>query len=192
MRGCALLLALLVFAGLAVPVGAQLAAPNEVGVAMGHLHYYVRDLDANQRFWESLGGEVSRFGESMILAFPGVLGFLTEGDPEGGTEGSILNHVAFRVQSLETLFRERLARLESLPVVDEVRGIGGLAVAELHPEKQSGYLDARGPRMALAFLQRGILLRPLGNVLYFLPPYAITDEQAHGVFDQIEEVLNHE
>ena len=97
-----------------------------------------------------------------------------------------------RVQSLETLFRERLARLESLPVVDEVRGIGGLAVAELHPEKQSGYLDARGPRMALAFLQRGILLRPLGNVLYFLPPYAITDEQAHGVFDQIEEVLIHE
>ena len=97
-----------------------------------------------------------------------------------------------RVQSLETLFRERLARLESLPVVDEVRGIGGLAVAELQPEKQSGYLDARGPRMAQAFLQRGILLRPLGNVLYFLPPYAITDEQAHGVFDQIQEVLIHE
>ena len=97
-----------------------------------------------------------------------------------------------RVQSLETLFRERLARLESLPVVDEVRGIGGLAVAELQPEKQSGYLDARGPRMAQAFLQRGILLRPLGNVLYFLPPYAITDEQAHGVFDEIEEVLSHE
>jgi len=97
-----------------------------------------------------------------------------------------------RVQSLETLFKERLARLESLPVVDEVRGIGGLAVAVLQPEKQSGYLDARGPRMAQAFLQRGILLRPLGNVLYFLPPYAITDEQAHGVFDEIEEVLSHE
>lgn len=97
-----------------------------------------------------------------------------------------------RVQSLETLFRERLARLESLPVVDEIRVIGGLAVAELHPEKNTGYLDARGPRMAQTFLQRGILLRPLGNVLYFLPPYAITDEQAHRVFDEIEEVLSHE
>lgn len=95
-----------------------------------------------------------------------------------------------RVQSLEKLFRERLARLESLPAVDEVRGIGGLAVAELGPEKQSGYLDARGPEMAQAFLQRGVLLRPLGNVLYFLPPYAITDEEAHGVFDVIEEVLS--
>ena len=97
-----------------------------------------------------------------------------------------------RVQALENLFRERLARLESLPAVAEVRSIGGLAVAELHPEKQAGYLDARGPEMAQAFLQRGILLRPLGNVLYFLPPYVITDEEAHGVFDVIEEVLSHE
>jgi adenosylmethionine-8-amino-7-oxononanoate aminotransferase len=95
-----------------------------------------------------------------------------------------------RVGALEKLFSERLARLESLPVVDEVRGIGGLAVAELHSEKQTGYLDTRGPQMAKAFLQRGILLRPLGNVLYFLPPYAITDDQAHGVFDVIEEVLS--
>ena len=95
-----------------------------------------------------------------------------------------------RVQALEGLFRERLAKLESLPAVAEVRGIGGLAVAQLHPGKQAGYLDARGPEMAQAFLQRGILLRPLGNVLYFLPPYAITDEEAHGVFDVIEEVLS--
>ena len=95
-----------------------------------------------------------------------------------------------RVRSLEKLFRERLARLESLPVVDEVRGIGGLAVAELQAEQPTGYLDARGPRMAQAFLQRGVLLRPLGNVLYFLPPYVITDEEAHGVFDVIEEVLS--
>ncbi len=103
MRGSPLLLALLVCAGSSVPVGAQLAAPNEAGVAMGHLHYYVRDLDANQRFWESLGGDVSGFGESVVVTFPGVLVFLTEGDPAGGTEGSILNHVAFRVQSLETV-----------------------------------------------------------------------------------------
>ena len=39
------------------------------------------------------------------------------------------------------------------------------------------------------FLARGILLRPLGNVLYFMPPYAIKDEEAHHVFDVIEQVL---
>jgi adenosylmethionine-8-amino-7-oxononanoate aminotransferase len=95
-----------------------------------------------------------------------------------------------RVMELEGLFRERLEQLQSLPVVEQVRGIGALGVLELKPQRQSGYLDERGPRMAQAFLERGVLLRPLGNVLYFLPPYVITDEEAHGVFNVIEEVLN--
>ena len=70
---------------------------------MGHLHYYVRDVEANQRFWESLGGAATSFGQSVVLKFPDVLVFLTQGEPEGGTEGSVLNHMAFRVQSLDTV-----------------------------------------------------------------------------------------
>ena len=94
-----------------------------------------------------------------------------------------------RVMELEGLFKERLEQLQSLPMVDQVRGIGALGVLELEPERQSGYLDERGPRMGQAFLARGVLLRPLGNVLYFLPPYVITDEEAHWVFDVIEDIL---
>jgi len=94
-----------------------------------------------------------------------------------------------RVGELECLFRERLQRLRGLPEVGDVRGIGALAVVELVPEKKAGYLDERGPRLAESFLARGLLLRPLGNVLYFLPPYVITDEQAHWAFDVIEEVI---
>ncbi len=70
---------------------------------MGHLHYYVRDVEANRRFWGSLGGEATSFGQSVVMKFPDVLVFLSQGEPEGGTEGSILNHVAFRVQSLDTV-----------------------------------------------------------------------------------------
>jgi catechol 2,3-dioxygenase-like lactoylglutathione lyase family enzyme len=89
--------------GSAITATAQLSPPNEAGVAMGHLHYYVRDVEANQRFWESLGGEVDAFGQSVVVKFPDVLVFLSEGEPEGGTEGSIVNHMAFRVQSLDTI-----------------------------------------------------------------------------------------
>ena len=95
-----------------------------------------------------------------------------------------------RVMELEGLFSKRLEQLKSLPVVEKVRGIGALGVLELSTQGESGYLDERGPRLAQAFLERGILLRPLGNVLYFLPPYVITDEEAHSVFDAIEEVLS--
>ena len=73
-----------------------------------------------------------------------------------------------------------------------MRGLGGLAVVELEPVpggRESGYLDSRGPRLAQEFLDRGVLLRPLGNVVYFLPPYAITDDECHRVFDIIEETL---
>ena len=87
----------------AAPASGQIAAPNEAGVAMGHLHYHVRDVEANARFWVALGGERSAFGETTVITFPDVLVFLDEGEPSGGTEGSILNHMAFRVQSLETV-----------------------------------------------------------------------------------------
>ncbi len=101
--GRSVVIAGVVVLGAAVTATAQLSPPNEAGVAMGHLHYYVRDLEANQRFWESLGGEVGRVGESVVVKFPDVLVFLSEGDPNGGTEGSIVNHMAFRVQSLDTI-----------------------------------------------------------------------------------------
>ena len=34
---------------------AQLLAPNAAGVSMGHLHYFVRDMAANRKFWLALG-----------------------------------------------------------------------------------------------------------------------------------------
>ena len=79
----------------------QLSEPNEAGVAMGHLHYQVRDVEANKQFWVDLGGEATSLGPIEIVRFPDALVFLTEGESSGGTEGSIINHVAFRVQSLE-------------------------------------------------------------------------------------------
>ena len=44
--------------------------------------------------------------------------------------------------------------------------------------------------MAAAFLERGLLLRPLGNVLYFMPPYVITEEQTATVLAEISSVLS--
>ena len=70
---------------------------------MGHLHYHVRDVEANKRFWSALGGRPSRIGDTDVMRFPDVLVFLTRGESSGGTEGSVVNHVAFRVPSLATV-----------------------------------------------------------------------------------------
>ena len=46
-----------------------------------------------------------------------------------------------------------------------------------------------GPRLTAAFLDRGLLLRPLGNVLYFMPPYVITEAETAWALEQIASVL---
>jgi adenosylmethionine-8-amino-7-oxononanoate aminotransferase len=95
-----------------------------------------------------------------------------------------------RVAALERLFAGRLRRLASLPAVAATRGIGALAVVELAAAGDgSGYLDPRGPRLQRALLDRGIFLRPLGDVVYFLPPYCVTDAECHQVFDALEQEL---
>ena len=98
------------------------------------------------------------------------------------------NAVIDRVQRLERQLRGGLDRLRPLACVGEVRVIGGIGVVELQ-SASADYLDQVGPRLAKAFLDRGILLRPLGNILYFMPPYVITDSEAAWVLDQISEVL---
>ena len=44
--------------------------------------------------------------------------------------------------------------------------------------------------MGAEFLKRDLLLRPNGDLLYFMPPYVITDEEIDWVFDQIEDVMH--
>jgi catechol 2,3-dioxygenase-like lactoylglutathione lyase family enzyme len=93
----------LAFAGQA---SAQLSPPNAAGVAMGHLHYVVRDVAANKAFWVALGGKPIVFnGTTEGALFPDVVVLLRQGEPNGGTEGSVVNHVAFRVKSFAALER---------------------------------------------------------------------------------------
>src|ERR1700730_7250653 len=81
---------------------AQLQAPNDAGVTMGHLHLLVKDVEANKKFWIALGGTPVKFGTGEGLKFPGVLILLGQGDPHGnGSVGSIINHVGFQVPKVE-------------------------------------------------------------------------------------------
>lgn len=98
---CVAALLSLATSALAPPAAAQLSEPNAAGVAMGHLHYVVRDVEANKRFWVELGGTATQVGANEVVRFPDVLVFLREGESDGGTEGSVVNHVAFRVASLD-------------------------------------------------------------------------------------------
>ena len=60
-----------------------------------------------------------------------------------------------------------------------LRRTGGIVALELRPPAgdRPGYLADLAPRLRAAAIERGVLLRPLGNVLYALPPACTTDAQ---------------
>jgi catechol 2,3-dioxygenase-like lactoylglutathione lyase family enzyme len=98
-RWCAVL-AVSLSAGTAV---AQLSAGNAAGVAMGHLHFVARDVAATKAWWVKLGGEPVTLLGIEGTKFPDVIVLLRQGEPTGTSEGAVVNHVAFRVQSLAAL-----------------------------------------------------------------------------------------
>lgn len=108
------------------PAFSQLSAPNPAGVSMGHLHYHVRDVEANRRFWMSLGGVPVTVHGVDAIRFPDVFVVLTKGEPSGGTAGSVVNHVAFRVRS----FKDLQAAGLSVQLVAQFPGVGTVTTPE--------------------------------------------------------------
>jgi catechol 2,3-dioxygenase-like lactoylglutathione lyase family enzyme len=82
-------------------VAAQLAAPGESGIVMGHVHLAVHDLEAHRQFWSAFGGTPVQNGALQLIQFPGTFVMLRQAEPTAGTVGSTVNHVGFLVKSLE-------------------------------------------------------------------------------------------
>jgi catechol 2,3-dioxygenase-like lactoylglutathione lyase family enzyme len=80
----------------AFPVHAQLAPPNDAGVTLGHIHLFVKDVEAQKHFWTAeMGGTVVQNGPLMLIQFPGVYIMLRQADNTTPPDGSIVNHFGF-------------------------------------------------------------------------------------------------
>lgn len=73
------------------------------------------------------------------------------------------------------------------PIV-KPRSCGTILALELNTGEQ-GYLAAIGEKVAPFFHERGIIMRPLGNVIYIIPPYCISQDQLRKIFNSIDEFL---
>jgi catechol 2,3-dioxygenase-like lactoylglutathione lyase family enzyme len=82
------------------PAYAQLVAPGEAGVAMGHVHLVARDVEATRRFFTALGGTPVQNGTLQMIQFPGLFVLLRQAEPTGGTVGSVMNHFGFHVKDM--------------------------------------------------------------------------------------------
>ncbi|HVS86731.1 MAG TPA: adenosylmethionine--8-amino-7-oxononanoate transaminase [Candidatus Acidoferrum sp.] len=93
-----------------------------------------------------------------------------------------------RIHTIAKVNAERLAQFRELHQVGDTRQIGTIGAIELLAE-DAGYLSAMRPKLYRFFLDRGVLLRPLGNVVYVLPPYVISADELHRVYDVIQEAI---
>jgi adenosylmethionine-8-amino-7-oxononanoate aminotransferase len=81
-----------------------------------------------------------------------------------------------------------LRRFEDHPLIAETRQMGTIAALELK-SPEGGYFAEIGRKLGEFYLEKNILLRPLGNVVYILPPYCTTGDDLERAYDVIGESL---
>ena len=82
---------------------AQPAPFNETGVTMGHWHLASKDPEANKKLFLAMGGKLFLPGGNPLIMFPGLYINLILGTEkgDGGTQGSVVNHVGFIVDNVQ-------------------------------------------------------------------------------------------
>ena len=90
-------------------------------------------------------------------------------------------------REIEEIHKERSQSLREHPLVRDVRYKG--LVAALETQNSKGYESLQAEKWMQKALEKGVFLRPLGGILYILPPYCISKEDLHKTWDVIEDLL---
>jgi len=94
-----------------------------------------------------------------------------------------------RHRTMEERHRPHLEALARHTAVRQPRLIGGIAAFDLAVESP-GYLHPAGRNLKQRLLQEGVFLRPLGQVVYLLPPLCIDDAELAHCYDAIGRALD--
>ena len=88
---------------IATAAAAQPAPYNEAGVTMGHWHIASKDVEANKKLFVAMGGKLYMPGGQPLIMFPGLyISLILNGETgDGGTVGSVVNHVGFFVDNVQ-------------------------------------------------------------------------------------------
>ncbi len=89
---------------------------------------------------------------------------------------------------MEEHHRGFLARLDPEDTTRH-RVMGTIAAFDVRTEEEGGYLNRVGDQIKRLTLDRGLLLRPLGNTLYVMPPYSLTEEERESMYVGIEALV---
>ncbi len=92
-----------------------------------------------------------------------------------------------RISAMQASFAERL---KTHSAVAKSESLGTILSIEIANDTETSYFNSLRKEIYQHFLQKNILLRPLGNILYFLPGYIFTDPEIQLVHNEIETFLD--
>ena len=81
-------------------------------------------------------------------------------------------------------------QIESHPLVRNTRVMGTIIAFEINTDKDTSYFNEARHHLYPYFIEKGLLIRPLGNVIYLIPPYIITDEDLDYIYRTILSFLD--
>jgi catechol 2,3-dioxygenase-like lactoylglutathione lyase family enzyme len=114
--------------GAAGNASAQLPAGNAAGVATGHIHLAVMDVDRAKAIWLAFGAKEITSGRLQLLGFPGVYVMLAQRAPTASSAGSVIDHIGFAVKDLES-YKQKLLDQGAKIVAENAKL--GLVIGEL-------------------------------------------------------------
>jgi adenosylmethionine-8-amino-7-oxononanoate aminotransferase len=91
-----------------------------------------------------------------------------------------------RIESMHTGFA---SKIKNHPKIKTTRQTGTILAMEWETGDNTSYFSSLRDKLYLYFLAAGIILRPLGNTLYILPPYCITNDELNYIYSKIEQAL---
>lgn len=94
-------------------------------------------------------------------------------------------------QSIETKHRRFIDNwIKGNPRLTRTRTCGTIAALDVTTDNFDGYFNSLGPLLRARFIEQGFLIRPLGNTIYLMPPYCITDELLESIYRTISQTVS--
>ncbi len=97
--------------------------------------------------------------------------------------------VLARVEAIGAMQERALEPFRTDPRFNNVRRTGTITALDLNV-RDAGYLAGIGPKLLAFFGSRNLLLRPLGNTIYVMPPYCITQADLDAIYLAIDEAAS--
>lgn len=94
-----------------------------------------------------------------------------------------------QVKQLTARQAAQVARFAAKPNAEQVRQLGTILALDIKTMQDTSYVNEARHQLYPFFIERGVLLRPLGNVIYVVPPYCINEQELEQVYTAIEEML---